>query len=138
MSATWFAYTAPDLLPILRELLPFEPIFHTRAFGFTSQPIFVNECFRSTGRSAPPTAVTAGNSFWTSCPKGSSRRRCLCGMEMFRSGALPTRPRHLSGDLHSQPDRTPHSPFNNMAENARRLAHPLPSGHNRQFGRSPV
>ena len=30
------SYTAPDLLPILRELLPFEPIFHTRAFGFTS------------------------------------------------------------------------------------------------------
>ena len=36
MSATWFRDTAPDLLPILRELLPFEPIFHTRAFGLTS------------------------------------------------------------------------------------------------------
>lgn len=35
MAETWPARTDANLLPILHELLPFEPIFHTREFSLT-------------------------------------------------------------------------------------------------------
>jgi hypothetical protein len=35
MAETWAARTDADLLPILHELLPLEPIFHTKQFGLT-------------------------------------------------------------------------------------------------------
>lgn len=41
MADTPFAHTDTDLLPILRELLPLEPIFHTSNFGLT-RPDFEN------------------------------------------------------------------------------------------------